>query len=108
MEKEKLYLVREADLLFIEKHEDNSIEELTAPYANEFKNEDELLSYLVGNMVSCDGQLARSAEHILKIVFNQFNDIIHNMSEHEVEHIDFTTTNDLLLYMKNILSNLKE
>jgi hypothetical protein len=105
MEQKKYYLGYSENVAHIERLEDNSIDSIYLENCHEFGNEDDLLIYLIGKRMSIDGQMARSIEEILKIIVSESEDIIENLSEHEVEH-KFTSKKDLLLYMRNCLQGV--
>jgi hypothetical protein len=104
MKQIEYYLVKNVNVFHIER-DDNEIEELHFSSCYEFENEDDLLRHLIGSRMSDDGQMARSIEGILKIIVDESDCIIENLSEYEVEH-KFTSKEDLLLYMRNCLQGV--
>jgi hypothetical protein len=107
MEQEKFYLGTQHDVINIEKDKDGDIDYLQLCYAHEFKNEDDLLRYIIGSRIENDGQIGRTITQILNIITDECDAIIFDESEYEVKEKEFLEKRDLIKFMRNALSNMK-
>lgn len=108
MKEEKLYLVNEHEVVEIKKHNDNSIDTLTSEGAHEFKNEHELLRYILGLIIHNDGQIGRGLNTIIDVIVNECVLLSKDGFNMEMDIEIFEDKNNVITWIKNKLNDLKD